>query len=118
MQGDSIYGTTVGRDLGGAQAVLGSGHGRRPVVRTIAREGGFRRDMFLVRANFWDWGRQGTRFSSAWRPRLELGFREAVRGPDGRDEADWWVWCRLEQVIQRVGGTGVTARGSVDEFVD
>ena len=102
-----------------AQVVLGLGHGPHPARMTMtAGEGGFRRDMFLVRANFWGWVKQGTRFSSARRPRLELGFQEAIRGPDGRDEADWWVWCHLEHVIKRVGGTGVTARGSVDEFVN
>jgi len=118
MQGGSIDGTTVGRDLGGAHAVLGSGHGCRPVTRTIARERGFCWDMFLIWSNFWDWGKCGTRFSVARGPWWDLRFQGAVHWQDGRGEADCWVWRRLEQVIKGAGGAGGAGHRSVDEFVD
>jgi len=101
--------------LRGAQAVLGLGHVPHPAQTMTAREGGFRRDMAFVRANFWGWGKWGARFSIRRLPRLNLRLWDAVKWPDGRGKADCGVRCRADQVVKRgEGGAGGKSRGIVD----
>jgi len=83
----------TGLGLGGAQVVLDLGHVPHPAQTMTAREGGFRQDMAFLRANFWGWGKLGTRFSIGRLPRLDLGLREAVKWPDGHGKADCGVRC-------------------------
>ena len=80
-----------------------------------AGEGGFRRDMAFVRANFWGWGERGARFIVGRLPQLNLGLRDAVEWPDGRGKADCGIRCRADQVVKRgEGRAGGKARGIVN----